>query len=112
MNTQTVLKPAASFNLLPVVENPSAIKVLSLSAKIFEQMEWLDGSAHFDMVPKWGEFEIIGAVQWALVVRIKGNGHLARVRGLAFNQYCMEKGGLTLDEAHAEFHKLPQIFTH
>ena len=109
----TDLKIAAPVAALPLVKDPLAIRVKTISPKIVDQLLFLDGSAGSGTrTIDFKDLEIIGtlAETSTVVVIQKSTGHLARVRHMAYAEHIHDSQAVSWDDAHAQLRALPQLF--
>src|SRR6516164_2765899 len=100
---------------LPLVENPTLLKVTTIKAKYVEQMEELgkcyDGSGVIPEKYRLDGAEIVGKTTVAYRLIVVKDGRYYKVGWLYFMDWLRQKHGKSLEEAQAEFGSLPQIFT-
>jgi hypothetical protein len=109
--TTEEIKTSAPINGVALVQNPELIRVQTISKKLVEQLQFIDGEAGSKLGrTDFDGCQFIGSVDYCPLVRDE-QGKLWRLRGIAFIMWQQEKHGATNAEANERLRALPQILT-
>jgi hypothetical protein len=98
---------------LPIVKEAHLITVKTISNRVVEQMEYIDGNAYDPQSKQKREFsgcEVVGRVAPYQTLIVRDKDTFYKMRAIAYIMW-REQNGASNDKAQKEIRAYPQLFT-